>query len=82
MTIYGSHATLPMADQTHLDRAGGAYLWKTETQLNSPLSHLALYSWNLGLTDCKKGPMKGIFHEGPTMEPFCQKYRTAFTPPG
>ena len=47
----------------------GNYLWKTETQLRGPLSHLPRYSSNLGSMDCKKGPMKGSFHEGPTMEP-------------
>ena len=47
------------------------YLWKTETQLRSPLAHLAWYSWNLGSMDCRKGPMKGSFMAGPTIEPFC-----------
>lgn len=45
------------------------YLWKTETQLSSPLAHFAWYSSNFGFTDSRKGPMNGIFQEGPTMEP-------------
>jgi hypothetical protein len=53
------------------DIIGGTYLWKTETQLRSPLAHLAWYSWNLGSMDCRKGPMKGSFMAGPTIEPFC-----------
>ena len=56
---------------------GAHYLWKTETQLNSPLAHFALYSWNFGLTDSRKGPMKGILNLGPTMEPLFQMYLTA-----
>ena len=46
------------------------YLWKTETQESSPLAHLAAYSSNLGFTDWRKGPMKGILKAGPTMDPF------------
>lgn len=45
-------------------------LWKTETQLKSALSHLALYFLKSGLTDSKKGPIKGIFQAGPTMPYF------------
>lgn len=48
------------------------YLWKTETQLSSPLAHLAAYSSNLGFTDWRKGPMKGILKAGPTMDPFLE----------
>ena len=41
----------PLSQRRNDTRLGNTYLWKTETQLSSPLSHLALYSWNLGLTD-------------------------------
>jgi hypothetical protein len=55
---------------------GGTYLWKTDTQLSSPLAHLALYSSNLGLTDSRNGPMKGILKNGPAREPFWWMYMT------
>ena len=29
-----------------------------------------------GLTDSKNGPMKGIFHDGPTIEPLFHMYLT------
>jgi hypothetical protein len=48
-------------------------LWKTETQLRGPLAHFAMYSSNFGSIDWRKGPMSGVFHAGPTIEPFCQR---------
>jgi hypothetical protein len=51
---------------------GPAYLWKTETQLRGPLNHFPWYSSNLGFIDWRKGPMKGIFHDGPTIEPLLE----------
>lgn len=51
-------------------------MWKTETQLRSPLAHFALYSENLGLTDSRKGPMKGILNRGPTIDPLSHMYLT------
>ena len=53
-----------------------SYLWKTETQLNSPLAHFALYLLKSGLTDSRKGPINGIFHVGPTIDPFSHMYLT------
>jgi hypothetical protein len=50
-------------------RYRGAYLWKTETQLRGPDAHFAWYLVKSGLTDSRKGPMKGAFHAGPTIEP-------------
>lgn len=52
------------------------HLWNTETQLSSPLAHLALYFSIFGFTDSKKGPMNGIFHVGPAIEPLFQTYLT------
>lgn len=61
----------------HESRRGGEpYLWKTETQLNSPLAHFAWYSGNFGFTDWRKGPMKGILNLGPSMDPLSQMYFT------
>jgi hypothetical protein len=51
---------------------GPAYLWNTETQLRGPLNHFPWYSSNLGFIDWRKGPMKGIFHDGPTIEPLLE----------
>jgi hypothetical protein len=48
------------------------YLWNTETQLRGPLNHFPWYSSNLGFIDWRKGPMKGIFHDGPTIEPLLE----------
>jgi hypothetical protein len=53
-----------------------SYLWKTETQLNGPELHFAWYLVNDGLTESRKGPMKGAFHAGPMMEPLFQMYLT------
>lgn len=53
-----------------------SYLWKTETQLSGPDDHFSWYLVNEGLTESKKGPMKGAFHVGPMMEPLFQMYLT------
>lgn len=53
------------------------YLWKTETQLRAPESHLAWYFLKSGFTDSRNGPMKGAFHAGPAIEPLRQMYMTA-----
>lgn len=55
----------------------GPYLWKTETQLRGPDNHFAWYLVKSGFTDSRKGPMKGVFHAGPTIEPLFQRYLTA-----
>ena len=41
------------------DEAITTNLWKIDTQLNSPESHFALYSSNLGSKDSKNGPIIG-----------------------
>lgn len=55
------------------------YLWKTETQLRGPLSHLEWYSSNLGSMDSRNGPIKGVLNKGPAMLPLLRIYETAMS---
>jgi hypothetical protein len=45
----------------------GRYLWKTETQLSGPDSHLLRYPSNVGWRESRKDPMTGILNRGPAI---------------